>query len=66
MVKPKYYHIYQTNGQCNSAIHKRTTRYCNDLRFPKCRLATGQRMFSNRGAKLYNDLPRELRMNSFA
>ena len=44
-----------------SAIHKRATRYCNDLHLPKCRLATGQRMFSYRGAKLYNDLPREVK-----
>ena len=47
--------------QCHSAIHKRTTRYCNDLHFPKCRLVTGQRMFSNRGAILYNDLPRKVK-----
>lgn len=42
-----------------SSIHKRSTRRCNDLHLPKCRLATGQRMFSYRAAKLYNDLPRE-------
>ena len=44
-----------------SAIHKRATRFCNDLHLPKCRLATGQRMFSYRGVKLYNDLPREVK-----
>ena len=44
-----------------SAIHKRSTRHCNDLDLPKRRLATGQRMFSDGGAKLYNGLPGKLR-----
>ena len=44
-----------------SAIHSRPTRHCNDLNLPKCRLATGQRMFSYRGAKLYNDLPLDIK-----
>ena len=44
-----------------SAIHSRPTRHCNDLNLPKCRLATGQRMFSYPGAKLYNDLPLDIK-----
>ena len=44
-----------------SAIHKRATRYCYDVHLPKRNLATGQRMFFYGGAKLYNDLPREVK-----
>ena len=44
-----------------SAIHSRPTRHCNDLNLPKCRLATGQRMFSYRWAKVYNDLPLDIK-----
>ena len=44
-----------------SQIHSRTTRNRNDLEFNKCRLATGQRCFSFRGAKAWNELPKSIR-----
>ena len=44
-----------------SQIHSRTTRNCNDLELSKCRLATGQRSFSFRGAKIWNELPKSIR-----
>ena len=36
-------------------------RYNKDLNLPKCRLTTGQRTFAFRGAKLYNELPRDIK-----
>ena len=44
-----------------SQIHSRTTRNRNDLDLIKCRLATGQRSFSFRGAKAWNELPKSIR-----
>ena len=44
-----------------SQIHSRTTRNCNDLELSKCRLATRQRSFSFRGAKIWNELPKSIR-----
>jgi len=44
-----------------SQIHSRTTRNRNDLDLIKCRLATGQRSFSFRGAKSWNELPKSIR-----
>ena len=42
------------------AISGRVTRNSTLLNLPKCRLATGQRSFAFRGAKLYNALPQDL------
>ena len=44
-----------------SSVHNRNTRYNKDLNLPKCRLTTGQRTFAFRGAKLYNELPRDIK-----
>ena len=44
-----------------STIHNRNTRYTSDLNLPKCRLAAGQRTFAFRGAKLYNNLPKDIK-----
>ena len=44
-----------------SQIYSRTTRNCNDLKLSKCRLATGQRSLSFRGAKIWNELPKSIR-----
>ena len=41
--------------------HLRNTRQKNDVELPKCRLKTGQRSFAYRGAKLFNDLPKNIR-----
>ena len=45
----------------NSEVHSRVTRNVNDLHLPLCRLVTGQRTFSFRGAKLWNSLPPEIK-----
>ena len=47
--------------QLRSKIHQRNTRQNNDLTLPKCRLATGQRAFAFRGAKIYNHLSNHIR-----
>ena len=39
-----------------SRIHSRVTRSCNLLHIPRCRLSSGQRAFTYRGCKLWNDL----------
>ena len=44
-----------------SQIHSRATRNRSDLDLIKCRLATGQRSFSFRGAKAWNELPKSVR-----
>ena len=44
-----------------SEIHQRDTRQKSELRLPKCRLATGQRAFAFRGAKIFNSLPKFIR-----
>ena len=50
-------------------VHNRNTRRNSDLTLPKCRLATGQRSFAFRAAKLYNELPSTIKqanhVNSF-
>ena len=45
-----------------SYVHNRSTRSGteNKLNIPKCLLATGQRSFSYRGCKLWNDLSMEI------
>ena len=45
----------------NSEMHSRVTRNVNDLHLPLCRLVTGQRTFSFRGAKMWNSLPPEIK-----
>lgn len=42
-------------------IRDRNTRYRGELDLPICRLKTGQRSFAFRGAKLYNNLPNEIK-----
>ena len=44
-----------------SEIHQRDTRQKSELALPKCRLATGQRAFAFRGAKIFNSLPKFIR-----
>ena len=44
-----------------SQIATRNTRQSNDLNIPLCRLATGQRSFAYRGAKIWNELSDDLR-----
>ena len=39
-----------------SQTHTRNTRQCDQLNIPRCRLTTGQRSFTYRGAKLWNNL----------
>ena len=42
-------------------IATRNTRQSNDLNIPRCRLATGQRAFAYRGAKIWNALSDDLK-----
>ena len=44
-----------------SEIHRRDTRQRSDLSLPKCRLATGQRVFAFLGPKMFNSLPKFIR-----
>ena len=44
-----------------SRIHSRVTRSCNLLHIPRCRLSSGQRAFTYRGCKLWNNLPNDLK-----
>ena len=44
----------------------RNTRQSNDLNIPRCRLATGQRAFAYRGAKIWNALSDDLKSLSSA
>ena len=39
-----------------SQTHTRNTRQCDQLNIPRCRLTTGQRSFTYRGAKFWNNL----------
>ena len=52
-----------------SHIHTRTTRSCNLLHIPRCRLSYGQRSFTYRGYKLWNFISNYLKaadcVNSF-
>ena len=43
-----------------SATHNRNLRRSGDLSLPRCRLSVGQRGFYFRGAKRWNDLPKDL------
>ena len=47
-----------------SNVHGRNTRGSGELDLPFCRLKTGQRSFAFRGAKLYNNLPNEIKQTS--
>ena len=47
-----------------SKIHGRNTRGSGELDLPICRLKTGQRSFAFRGAKLYSNLPNEIKQTS--
>ena len=47
-----------------SKIHGRNTRGSGELDLPICRLKTGQRSFTFWGAKLYNNLPNEIKQTS--
>lgn len=49
------------NFQQRSNIHERNTRQKNDLDLPKCRLKASQRSFVYRGAKIYNNLSKEIK-----
>ena len=44
-----------------SYIHSRVTRSCNLLHIPRCHLSSGQRAFTYRGCKLWNNLPNDLK-----
>ena len=56
---PDYLH---KRFQHRSEIHQRDTRQKkSDLSLPKCKLATGQRAFAFRGAKIFNSLPKFIR-----
>ena len=44
-----------------SKIHGRNTRCRGELDLPICRLKIGQRSFAFRGAKLYNNLPNDIK-----
>ena len=48
----------------HSKIHGRNTRCSGELDLPICRLKTGQRSFAFQGAKLYNNLPNEMKQIS--
>ena len=39
-----------------SQVHTRNTRQCGQLNIPRCRRTTGQRSFTYRGARLWNNL----------
>jgi len=44
-----------------SQIATRNTRQSNDLNIPRYQLATGQRSFAYRGAKIWNELSDDLK-----
>ena len=46
--------------QYRAKTHQRVTRQNNDLTLPRYRLATGQKTFTCRGAKLYNSIAKDL------
>ena len=47
--------------QYRAKTHQRVTRQNNDLTLPRYRLATGQKTFTYRGAKLYNSIAKDIR-----
>ena len=63
----KFYHLSLTRDYLRerfkqrSKIYQRDTRQKSEFTLPKCRLATGQRAFAIRGAKLFNSLPTFIR-----
>ena len=44
-----------------STIHNRQTRYRGSLNIPASRIAAGQRAFYYRGAKIWNNLSKDLK-----
>ena len=48
-------------SQYRAKTHQRDTRQNNDLTLPRYRLATGQKTFTYRGAKLYNSIAKDIR-----
>ena len=56
-----------THGYLHRRFHyraktqQRVTRQNKDLSLPRYRLATGQKTFSYRGAKLYNSIAKDIR-----
>ena len=62
LVPPSVCNKFTTRSQ----VHTRNTTNNNKLNIPFFRSATGQRSFSNRAVKLWNDLPESLtNMESF-
>ena len=47
--------------QYRAKTNQRDTRQNNDLTLPRYRLATGQKTFTYRGAKLYNSIAKDIR-----
>ena len=48
-------------SQYRAKTHQRDTRQNNDLTLPRYRLATGQKTFTFRGAKLYSNNSKDVR-----
>ena len=48
-------------SQYRAKTHQRVTRQNNRLTLPRYRLATGQKTFTYRGAKLYNSIAKDIR-----
>ena len=48
-----------------SQTHTRNTRQCDQLNIPRCRLTTGQRSFTYRGAKPWNNLRDNVKSSDF-
>ena len=48
-------------SQYRAKTHQRDTRQNNHLTLPRYRLATGQKTFTYRGAKLYNSIAKDIR-----
>ena len=57
-VTPGYLH---GRFQYRAKTHQRDTRQNNDLTWPRYKLATGQKTFTYRGAKLYNSIAKDIR-----
>ena len=56
--------FYQLKFIQRLKIHGRNTRCSGELDLPICRLKKEQRSFALRGAKLYNNLPNEIKQIS--
>ena len=48
-----------------SQIHTRNSRQLDQLNIPRCRLTTGQRSFTYRGAELWNNLRDNVKSSDF-